>query len=217
MCYGDFCDVFRCRGYLKNRRRRKKPNKRNSFTQIIGSHEVLYDLGINIHDEEDFADDPLDHEKEQSNALMTTPPQKVLRVVDENDSNSFVVGLDSGSRTHQDPYGFVINPDKKDHWHGKRPRGGFSQKLKSKMDSHKRSLSEELDDIVSKTASLIERQLGRKLKIFNYLNDSGFADDQVGQEEEECDLDSMQATQDKCTVHTAIFCKGPITQNSLVL
>ena len=44
VCYAEFCDVFRCRNYLRIRRKKNK-NIRNSFTKIMGSQEALYDLG----------------------------------------------------------------------------------------------------------------------------------------------------------------------------
>ena len=52
VCYAEFCDVFRCRNYLRLRRKKNK-NVRNSFTKIMGSQEAFYDLGINVYHDTD--------------------------------------------------------------------------------------------------------------------------------------------------------------------
>ena len=134
MCYADFCDVFRCKGFVKIlNHRKKRRNFRGSFTRILGSKEALYDLGINVHDEEEFNlydEDPKNGEKNK-NALMTMPPRNVLRALDKDQQKDdrFVVGLDVGQNV-QDPYEFGQlsgkNPDMNpDGTHrGSRPRGG---------------------------------------------------------------------------------------------
>ena len=80
VCYADFCDVFRCQGYLQVRLKKKK-NLRGTFTKIFGSQEALYDLGINVagglQDEPDeefhFLQDIFETEAapDNKNALMT--------------------------------------------------------------------------------------------------------------------------------------------------
>ena len=119
MCYADFCDVFRCQGYLKILRqtRKKKMNFRGSFTKIFGSREALYDLGINVHDEEEFnffQEKTRENTKEQKensekNAVMTMPPQNVLRALDSADENRFRVGVDL-EQNIQDPLEFNTEP-----------------------------------------------------------------------------------------------------------
>ena len=52
VCYAEFCDVFRCRNFLRHRRKKNK-NVRNSFTKIMGSQEAFYDLGINVYHDTD--------------------------------------------------------------------------------------------------------------------------------------------------------------------
>ncbi len=109
MCYADFCDVFRCSGYLRShRRRRKLKNRDKAFTKILGKQEALYDLGINIHGE-DFWDFDPDEENpvnnpEIRNALVKAPPQHVLRVLDEHRNSGksrdkFVVGIGPDQET----------------------------------------------------------------------------------------------------------------------
>ena len=56
VCYADFCDVFRCQGYLQVRLKKKK-NLRGTFTKIFGSQEALYDLGINVAGLQDEPDE----------------------------------------------------------------------------------------------------------------------------------------------------------------
>ena len=100
VCYADYCDVFRCSGYLKILRqtRKKKANFRGSFTKIFGSQEALYDLGINVHDEEEFnffqektRENTMDEKKSASkNAVMTMPPLNVLRALDSANHNGAV-------------------------------------------------------------------------------------------------------------------------------
>ena len=119
---------------------KKTKNLRGSFTRILGSKEALYELGINVHDENEFIEE---------NALMTMPPANVLRALDPE---SFVVGLEPA--TLQDPFGFVpleTNPS------GSRPRK--STKKAEKVEN----FQQEIDDIVMKTVKLVESKLGRKI------------------------------------------------------
>ena len=73
VCYADFCDVFRCRGYLRLRQKSVK-NHRGAFTRIWGGRQAFYDLGINLH-----TDLPAeDVDKTPKNALMTTASQQII-------------------------------------------------------------------------------------------------------------------------------------------
>ena len=85
-------------------------NFRGSFTKIFGSREALYDLGINVHDEEEFnffqektRENTKEKEKSEKNAVMTMPPQNVLRALDSADENRFRVGVDV-EQNIQDPF-----------------------------------------------------------------------------------------------------------------
>lgn len=110
VCYADYCDVFRCRGYMSILSQRKAKNYRGSLTRILGSKEALYDLGINVHDEEEFNFFEQDDKKQQpQNALMTMPPPNVLRALDDKNDEKFIVGMtDSDDKFNvQDPYHFA--------------------------------------------------------------------------------------------------------------
>ena len=91
VCFGEFCDVFRCRNYLKIRRKKNK-NIRNAFTKIMGSQEALYDLGINVHNENEF-----EFQDKDSKALMTMPAPMIMKVLDQTNpgkpTKNFIVGV----------------------------------------------------------------------------------------------------------------------------
>jgi len=200
VCYAEFCDVFRCRNFLKHRRKKNK-NVRNSFTKIMGSQEAFYDLGINVyHDtDEDIMEQFSDKE---SKALMSMPSNDVLKVLDDaKTSQNFVVGVDS-SQSVQDPFGFNYNNDQtEESSRGTRPRGGSKEKQKvftnskqkSSNNAKHKSLSDELDDLVNKAVNYVEKKLGRSL-----FNLSTTDENSNSEEEDSCDPESMIRTQNKC-------------------
>ena len=103
MCYADFCDVFRCTGYLKSHKKRRKLKRDKAFTKILGNHETLYDLGININDgiadSAEFSAENDADTAENKNALVKAPPKRILWALDEkkgkNREDKFVVGVES--------------------------------------------------------------------------------------------------------------------------
>jgi len=225
VCYADYCDVFRCSGYLKILRqtRKKKANFRGSFTKIFGSREALYDLGINVHDEEEFnffqektRENTMEEKKAASkNAVMTMPPLNVLRALDSadhNDGNRFRVGVDN-EQNLQDPLEFNIDPihehDEKNR-RGSRPReaqGPKNSVNNENIEPKKPIFLEELEDIATKIVKLLEKSVvGQKLKLLNInginsaketdANDENLDEDIV--EEDYCEPVSMQETQDRC-------------------
>jgi len=218
VCYADYCDVFRCSGYLKILRqtRKKKANFRGSFTKIFGSREALYDLGINVHDEEEFnffqektRENTMEEKKPASkNAVMTMPPLNVLRALDSanhNDGNRFRVGIDNEQNV-QDPMEFNIDPihehDEKNR-RGSRPReaqGPKNSVNNDNVDQPKKSIFlEELEDIATKIVKLLEKSvIGKKLHING--NSAKETDENLDEDivEEHCEPVSMQETQDRC-------------------
>jgi len=225
VCYADYCDVFRCSGYLKILRqtRKKKANFRGSFTKIFGSREALYDLGINVHDEEEFnffqektRENTMEEKKSASkNAVMTMPPLNVLRALDSanhNDGNRFRVGVDN-EQNLQDPLEFNIDPihehDEKNR-RGSRPREAQGRKNSvnnENIEPKKHIFLKELEDIATKIVKLLEKSVvGQKLKLLNInginsaketdANDENLDEDIV--EEDYCEPVSMQETQDRC-------------------
>jgi len=213
VCYADFCDVFRCKGYLKILRqtRKKKMNFRGSFTKIFGSQEALYDLGINVHDEEEFnffqgkTRETGEKENSEKNAVMTMPPQNVLRALDSANENRFRVGVELEQNV-QDPLEFNTEPI---HEHneqnrlGSRPRGtqGPRNSVNDNLEAKKQSFQNELEDIVTKIVKLLEKNIGRKIRFLSNGNNTAENDDaneNFEDMEEECEPVSMQETQDKC-------------------
>lgn len=232
VCYADFCDVFRCHGYLQHRRRKRQ---RGPFASTLTNNvDLLYDLGINVHREIDFIDDALEDpdidplaegggdrhrskDKSERNALVAAPPRHVLRALDEKKaldrSGQFIVGFDSGNNLH-DPYGFdgYAHCDVEGQcggdgsgWRGTRPRSGHtnskdglhSSRRRANLEKVKRSFSEELDEIFTKAATILEGRMVKK-----NATDSR----QAASNGAECDPEAMQATQDKCTklIHDCI-------------
>ena len=164
MCYSDFCDVFRCQGFMKilrQTRKKKKMNFHGSFTKIFGSREALYDLGINVQDEEefDFFHENTKDKQTASNALMTMPPPNVLRTLDQLEKDN----TDEMTQNIHDQMEFNAN-------RGSRPRGGQGPKSEFKKNNlvlEKISFQDELEDFVSKIVKLLEENIGRKIQLLN--------------------------------------------------
>ena len=200
MCYSDFCDVFRCQGFMKilrQTRKKKKMNFHGSFTKIFGSREALYDLGINVQDEEefDFFHENTKDKQTTSNALMTMPPPNVLRTLDQLEKDN----TDEMTQNIHDQMEFNAN-------RGSRPRGGQGPKSEFKKNNlvlEKISFQDELEDFVSKIVKLLEENIGRKIQLLNNANDpNGDEDggdlDESDQDEEDCEPVSMQKNKEKC-------------------
>lgn len=178
------------------RQRSGKKNYRDSFTKILGSHEALYELGINVHSEDDF------NFENSNTALMTTPPQNIVNLLrDESDTNNnFVVGIETPSPTFvQDPYEFQPEQSTVQVKRDSRPRGGGKEKAKIV----KMSFRDEINEIVVKTALIMEKKFGRRLLTQNSTMDA------EGLEEESCDENALNATQDRCLV-SWIFRQGDL-------
>ena len=162
-------------------------NHRGAFTRIWGGRQAFYDLGINLHTDlpaEDF-------EKNPKTALMTTPSLQILKALDSETSDQFMVGVDS-DRDVQDPLAF--EQDYKSETTS-RPRGRVDMESKKTKKDIKGSFQDELEEIFSKTLNLLERKLGRKL--FNETME-GFSDNDLDDDEASCDPEEIQKVQDKC-------------------
>ena len=203
VCYADFCDVFRCRGYMKKLRQRTVKNHRGAFTRTWGSRQAFYHLGINLHsDLEDEEANDLEDAKKPSNALMTMPPSKVLRALDSKSgdkSDKFIVGVDSSQQV-QDPLAFDAALEKSET--SSRPRGGSTgsssqakRNRRGQIVGKKDSFQEELEEIFSRTLTALEKKLGRKL--FNETTSTDNNDEDI-EEEKACDPQELQLVQAKC-------------------
>ena len=193
VCYADFCDVFRCRGYMKKLRQRTVKNHRGAFTRTWGSRQAFYHLGINLHSDLEAFEDLEDGKKANSKALMTMPPSKVLRAFSNDKSDKFIVGVDSSQHV-QDPLAFDAALEKSET--SSRPRGSGSTKKSRKIVKKKDSFREELEEIFSRTLTALEKKLGGKL--FNQTIDINANDDSEEAEMEICDPQELQLVQAKC-------------------
>ena len=202
VCYSDFCDIFRCDFYLRQLQRKltmTTKNHRGAFTRTWGSRQAFYDLGINLHSD---LEDGLVTASEaggglENKALMTMPPSKVLKALDDNNSDKFIVGVEA-SQNVQDPLAFDVALEKSET--SSRPRGGGdrhgnSSKKSGKTVGKKDSFQEELEDIFSRTLNALEKKLGRQL-----FNDtiSELEENNDHEEEEVCNPQELQLVQAKC-------------------
>ena len=202
VCYADFCDVFRCRGYMKKLRQRTVKNHRGAFTRTWGSRQAFYHLGINLHSDLEAFEDLEDGKKANSKALMTMPPSKVLRAFSNDKSDKFIVGVDSSQHV-QDPLAFDAALEKSET--SSRPRGGStgssSQAMRNRRGQivgKKDSFQEELEEIFSRTLTALEKKLGRKLFNETTSTDDHDNNDEDLEEEKACDPQELQLVQAKC-------------------
>ncbi len=211
VCLANFCDVFRCRAYLKLiKGMQKRKNFKESFTQVLASKEDLYDLGINLiidHDnlnifdiEEAEQEIEIGEKKDskQENALMVLPPANILRILDGKSEGQerFVAGLDV-----QDPYGFAGTEPNLEENKQSRPRN-VKDRIRQKIEAKKATFRQELDEVVFKTFKMIETKLGRRIEIFKDTNATNEANEDELQvfDEQPCDSDAMQSVKSKCFV-----------------